>query len=45
MRKTILEIDTLFNLLSQPFDEHPDLTTYFNEAPSWAQGLEVGCSS
>jgi uncharacterized protein YdiU (UPF0061 family) len=43
--KNYTEIDTLFNLLSQPFDEHPGLTTYTDEAPSWAQGLEVSCSS
>ena len=43
--KNYTEIDTLFNLLSQPFDEHPDLTTYADEAPSWAQDLEVSCSS
>jgi uncharacterized protein YdiU (UPF0061 family) len=43
--KSYTEIDTLFNLLSQPFDEHPDLTTYADEAPSWAQDLEVSCSS
>ena len=43
--KNYTEINTLFNLLSQPFGEHPDLTAYTNEAPSWAQGLEVSCSS
>jgi uncharacterized protein YdiU (UPF0061 family) len=43
--KDYTEIETLFNLLSQPFDEHPNLTVYADEAPSWAQGLEVSCSS
>ncbi len=43
--KDYTEIETLFNLFSQPFDEHPGLTTYADEAPSWAQGLEVSCSS
>jgi len=43
--KDYAEIGTLFNLLSQPFDEHLNLTTYADETPSWAQGLEVSCSS
>jgi uncharacterized protein YdiU (UPF0061 family) len=43
--KNYTEIDTLFNLLSQPFDEYQDLTAYADEAPSWAQDLKVSCSS
>jgi uncharacterized protein YdiU (UPF0061 family) len=43
--KDYSEIDTLFNLLSYPFDEQPDLKAYTNEAPDWAQNLAVSCSS
>jgi uncharacterized protein YdiU (UPF0061 family) len=43
--KDYSEIDTLFNLLSHPFDEQLDLEIYTNEAPDWAQNLEVSCSS
>jgi uncharacterized protein YdiU (UPF0061 family) len=43
--KDYSEIDTLFNLLSCPFDEQPDLKAYTNEAPDWAQNLAVSCSS
>ena len=39
------EIDTLFNLLKNPFDEHPGFETYTNEAPDWAKNLSVSCSS
>ena len=43
--KDYSEIETLFDLLSQPFDTHSGLDSYASEAPSWAQGLEVSCSS
>jgi hypothetical protein len=39
------EIEALFNLLSNPFDEHEGLEYYANTAPDWAKGLEVSCSS
>jgi len=39
------EIDTLFNLLKNPFDEHLGFESYTNEAPDWAQNLSVSCSS
>lgn len=39
------EIDTLFNLLKNPFDEHLDFNSYTNEAPDWAKSLSVSCSS
>ncbi len=43
--KDYSEIDTLFNLLANPFDEHSDFKTYTNIAPDWAQELEISCSS
>jgi len=43
--KTYKEIDTLFNLLSNPFDNHLGFESYTNEAPAWAQNLEISCSS
>ncbi|SFV77377.1 Selenoprotein O and cysteine-containing homologs [hydrothermal vent metagenome] len=39
------EIDVLFNLLKKPFDEHQEFESYTQEAPDWARGLEVSCSS
>jgi hypothetical protein len=39
------EIDTLFNLLKNPFDEHPGFESYTHEAPDWAKNLSVSCSS
>ncbi|SFV76733.1 Selenoprotein O and cysteine-containing homologs [hydrothermal vent metagenome] len=39
------EIDVLFNLLRKPFDEHQGFEAYTQEAPDWARGLEVSCSS
>jgi uncharacterized protein YdiU (UPF0061 family) len=39
------EIDVLFNLLKKPFDERQGFESYTQEAPDWARGLEVSCSS
>ncbi len=39
------KIATLFNLLSNPFEEHSGFDDYTQEAPDWAQGLSVSCSS
>ncbi|MCV6605084.1 MAG: YdiU family protein, partial [Porticoccaceae bacterium] len=39
------EIDRLINLLSSPFDEHPDMEHYAGLPPQWAQGLSLSCSS
>ena len=39
------EIETLFNLLKNPFAEHPGFEAYTNEAPDWAKNLSVSCSS
>ncbi|WXU00682.1 MAG: Protein adenylyltransferase SelO [Catillopecten margaritatus gill symbiont] len=43
--KNYSEINTLFNLLKNPFDEHKGFDNYTEEAPDWAQNLEVSCSS
>ncbi|MDC9714430.1 MAG: YdiU family protein [Gammaproteobacteria bacterium] len=43
--KNYSEIDILFTLLSSPFSEHKDFESYTQEAPDWAQNLEVSCSS
>ena len=39
------EIDTLFNLLKSPFENHEGFEAYDNEAPDWGQNLELSCSS
>ncbi|MFV0576342.1 MAG: protein adenylyltransferase SelO [Vibrio sp.] len=39
------EIDTLFKLLQHPYDEQPKFDHYANLPPSWAQDLEISCSS
>ena len=39
------EIETLFNLLKNPFDEHEGFGSYTKEAPEWAKNLELSCSS
>lgn len=44
-QKNYEEITTVFNLLKNPFDEHPDFESYTQPAPAWAQHLEISCSS
>src|SRR5690606_8749945 len=39
------EIDTLLMLLREPFTERPGYEHYAQEAPEWAERLEVSCSS
>jgi uncharacterized protein YdiU (UPF0061 family) len=39
------EIDTLYNLLKSPFDEHPGFEAYADLPPDWAGQLEISCSS
>ncbi len=39
------EIDRLVSLLKHPFDEQPQFEDYAGEAPDWADGLAVSCSS
>ena len=38
-------VDTLFNLLQNPFDEQPDYDSYAGFPPDWAQNISVSCSS
>lgn len=39
------EVNTLFNLLQNPYDEQPNYDHYSNLPPSWAHELEISCSS
>ena len=39
------EIETLYNLLKSPFDEHPGFEAYADLPPDWASQLEISCSS
>lgn len=39
------EIETLLMLLREPFQERPGFEKYSQEAPDWAERLEVSCSS
>ena len=43
--KDYSEIDRLFNLLQNPFDEQPENETYAGHPPEWAQEISVSCSS
>jgi uncharacterized protein YdiU (UPF0061 family) len=39
------EIDRLLKLLSNPFDDKPEMEQYAAIPPEWARQLEVSCSS
>jgi uncharacterized protein YdiU (UPF0061 family) len=39
------EIETLLSLLTKPFDEQPEMESYADEPPDWAETLELSCSS
>jgi uncharacterized protein YdiU (UPF0061 family) len=39
------EINTLFTLLQNPFDEQPEYESYADFSPDWAQKISVSCSS
>ena len=39
------EIERLFNLLQNPFDEQPDNESYAVFPPDWAEKISVSCSS
>jgi len=39
------EIERLFNLLQNPFDEQPENEAYSGFPPEWAQKISVSCSS
>lgn len=44
-KKSYEKISNLFDLISNPFEEHEGSEDYTQEAPNWAQGLNVSCSS
>jgi len=39
------EIERLLTVLRAPFDEHPDMASYADHPPAWAQSIEISCSS
>lgn len=43
--KDYSEIDRLMRLLQTPYDEHPELSHYAEDAPDWAAELQISCSS
>lgn len=43
--KDYSEIEQLFNLLQNPFDEQPENETYASFPPEWAQEISISCSS
>jgi len=43
--KDYSEIDRLFKLLQNPFDEQPENENYAGFPPEWAQEISVSCSS
>ena len=43
--KDYSEIDVLFTLLQNPFDEHDAFDHYANHPPEWANQISVSCSS
>jgi hypothetical protein len=43
--KDYSEIDNLFKLLTDPFDEQPEMESYAQDPPDWAKTLELSCSS
>ena len=44
-QKDYSEIDRLFKLLQNPFDEQPENETYAGHPPEWSQEISVSCSS
>ena len=44
-QKDYSEIERLFDLLQNPFDEQPENETYAGYPPQWAQEISVSCSS
>jgi uncharacterized protein YdiU (UPF0061 family) len=43
--KDFSEVDSLLKLLTNPFDEQPDMESYAEEPPDWARTLDLSCSS
>lgn len=44
-QKDYSEVDRLFRLLQNPFDEQPDMEQYAAPPPDWARDIQVSCSS
>ena len=44
-KKDYSEIERLFNLLQNPFNEQPENEEYAGLPPQWAQEISVSCSS
>ena len=44
-KKDYSEIDRLFKLLQNPFDEQPENESYAGYPPEWSQEISVSCSS
>ncbi|MCZ6488614.1 MAG: YdiU family protein, partial [Gammaproteobacteria bacterium] len=42
--KDFSEVDTLLKLLTNPFDEQPEMESYAQQPPDWAKTLELSCS-
>jgi len=43
--KDYSEIDVLFKILQQPFDEWPEFESYAGHPPEWANDIAVSFSS
>ena len=43
--KDYSEVEVLFKLLQNPFDEHPEFDHYADHPPEWADQISVSCSS
>ena len=39
------EVDNILKLLTNPFDEQPEMESYADDPPDWAKTLELSCSS
>ena len=39
------EVEKLLKVLERPFDEQPENAAYADHPPTWAQQIEVSCSS
>jgi uncharacterized protein YdiU (UPF0061 family) len=43
--KDFTGVQTLLNLLENPFDEYPGFESYADFPPDWASSIEISCSS
>ena len=39
------EVERLLTVLRAPLDEHPNMASYADHPPAWAQSIEISCSS